>query len=122
MIDHLSVHVTDLAASAAFYDAVLTPLGARRLRDSGDVIGYGDDRPAFWIGAAQTPGAARETHLAFAAASRSAVRAFHDAALRVGATVLHPPGLRPEYHEHYYAAYVRAPDGHNVEAVCRLPG
>ncbi len=60
--------------------------------------------------------------IAFRAASRDAVRSFHQAALGVGAEVLHAPRLFPEYHEHYFGAFVRDPDGHNVEAVCHLPG
>jgi catechol 2,3-dioxygenase-like lactoylglutathione lyase family enzyme len=121
MIDHLSVQVRDLDASAAFYDAVLAPLGAGRVADFGEVIGYGTGRPEFWLGAARTPGGPRETHIAFEAATRAAVVAFHEAALAAGAESLHAPRLRPEYQPDYFGAYVRDPDGNNVEAVCRLP-
>jgi catechol 2,3-dioxygenase-like lactoylglutathione lyase family enzyme len=50
------------------------------------------------------------------------VRAFCDAARGLGAEVLHEPRVWPEYHENYYGAFVRDPDGNNVEAVCHLPG
>lgn len=60
----------------------------------------------------------RECHIAFVAPSRVAVRQFLDAALIVGTEVLHEPRLWPEYHPGYYAAFVRDPDGNNVEAVC----
>jgi len=117
MIDHVSIQVRDLQASTAFYDAVLAPLGGKRLLEFGDAIGYGTLRPEFWIGAAKTGGVAREVHLAFLAADRSAVAAFHQAAVAMGAEVLHEPRLWPEYHATYFAAFVRDPDGNNVEAV-----
>lgn len=118
MIDHVSIQVRSLRASAAFYDAVLAPLGGRRLMEFPDVLGYGTLRPEFWVGRARTAGDARETHLAFLAADAAAVKAFHEAAIAAGAVVLHPPGLHPEYHASYFAAFVRDPDGNNVEAVC----
>ena len=121
MIDHLSLQVRDVAASAAFYDAVLAPLGGKRLMDFGDVVGYGTNRPTFWIGPTETGGATREVHVAFMAADRSAVHAFHEAAMSAGAEVLHEPRVFPEYHETYYGAFVRDPDGNNVEAVCHTP-
>jgi catechol 2,3-dioxygenase-like lactoylglutathione lyase family enzyme len=121
LLDHLSIQVRDVAASAAFYDAVLGTLGGRRLMDFGDVIGYGADRPDFWLGPTTTAGAAREAHIAFAAPDRAAVKAFHDAAVAAGAEVLHEPRLWPEYHSTYFGAFVRDPDGNNVEAVCHAP-
>jgi catechol 2,3-dioxygenase-like lactoylglutathione lyase family enzyme len=122
MLDHVSLQVTDLPESAAFYDAVLAALGGRRLRELGRTIGYGAQRPCFWIGVATTPGDAREAHIAFAAADRDAVVAFWEAAMAHGAEGLHPPKVWPEYHESYFGAFVRDPDGNNVEAVCHAPG
>jgi catechol 2,3-dioxygenase-like lactoylglutathione lyase family enzyme len=113
---------TDLVASAAFYDAVLAPLGAQRIMDFGSAIGYGvPPHPDFWISALDTGQGFRESHLAFTAPSRAAVRAFFDLAVAEGAVVLHEPRLWPEYHATYYGAFVRDPDGNNVEAVCHLP-
>ena len=60
-------------------------------------------------------------HIAFTAADRPTVRAFHDAAVAAGAEVLHAPKEWPEYHAGYYGAFVRDPDGNNVEAVCHRP-
>jgi len=121
VLDHVSIQCTDLVASAAFYDVVLEPLGAQRVFDLGNAIGYGSPpRPDFWIGAQSTGEGFRESHLAFVAPSRTAVRAFFDVAVAEGAQVLHPPRLRPEYHATYFAAYVRDPDGNNIEAVCHL--
>jgi catechol 2,3-dioxygenase-like lactoylglutathione lyase family enzyme len=121
MIDHVSIQTSDLAASAAFYDAVLATVGGRRIMDFGQAMGYGIDFPDFWIGAATTPGPARESHLAFSAADRASVVAFFDAAVALGAEVLHEPRVWPEYHENYFGAFVRDPDGNNVEAVCHRP-
>jgi catechol 2,3-dioxygenase-like lactoylglutathione lyase family enzyme len=122
VIDHLSMQCTDVAAAAAFYDAVLAPLGGERVMDFGEAIGYGiPPRPEFWIGAQQTGEGFRESHIAFTAPDRSAVRAFFSAAVAAGAEVLHEPRLWPEYHPDYYGAFVRDPDGNNVEAVCHRP-
>jgi catechol 2,3-dioxygenase-like lactoylglutathione lyase family enzyme len=121
MIDHVSIQVRDVQASAAFYDTVLGVLGGKRLLDFGNVIGYGTARPDFWIGPTSTGGEAREMHLAFEAADRATVVAFRDAAVAAGAEVLHEPRVFPEYHPTYFGAFVRDPDGNNVEAVCHAP-
>ena len=122
MLDHLSIQCADLAASAAFYDAVLAPLGGQRVMDFGNVIGYGvPPTPDFWIGRQATGDGFRESHIAFSAPSRAAVQAFFDTAMAQSAEVLHEPRLWPEYHATYYGAFVRDPDGNNVEAVCHQP-
>jgi catechol 2,3-dioxygenase-like lactoylglutathione lyase family enzyme len=122
MIDHVAIQCADMSASATFYDAVLAPLGGVRVMDFGVVIGYGTpERPDFWIGQFNSGEGFRESHLAFSAADRAAVRAFFDAAVEAGGEVLHEPRVWPEYHQHYYGAFVRDPDGNNVEAVCHLP-
>jgi catechol 2,3-dioxygenase-like lactoylglutathione lyase family enzyme len=122
MLDHVSVQCADIAASTAFYDAVLAPLGGQRVMDFGEVIGYGaPPMPDFWIGLQQTGDGFRESHIAFRAADRAAVRAFFDAAVGAGAEVLHAPRIWPEYHENYFGAFVRDPDGNNVEAVSHNP-
>ena len=121
MIDHISLQVADLPTSAAFYDAVLAPLGGRRLMDLDVTIGYGTDQPSFWVSQIESPQPGVEHHVAFSAPDRAAVEAFHAAATAAGAETLNAPRLWPEYHENYFAAFVRDPDGHNVEAVCQLP-
>jgi len=119
VLDHLSIQCADLPASAAFYDAVLAPLGGARVMDFGNVIGYGrPQRPTFWLGPLTTGEPNREVHIAFQAPDRAAVRAFFAAALETGATVLHEPRVWAEYHPTYYGGFVRDPDGNNVEAVC----
>ncbi|MEO5842760.1 MAG: VOC family protein [Acidimicrobiales bacterium] len=120
MLDHLGIQCVDVPTAAAFYDAVFVPLGFRRVMDFGEFIGYGDQKPDFWVGP-NTGSGFRESHIAFQAADRAAVRAFFDAAVKVGAEVLHEPRVWPEYHSDYYGAFVRDPDGNNVEAVCHAP-
>ena len=122
MLDHLGLQCADLQASAAFYDAVLAPLGGSRLMDFGVALGYGvPPMPDFWISAWDSGEGFRESHVAFSARDRDAVRAFFDAAVALGAEVLHEPRVWPEYHPDYYGAFVRDPDGNNVEAVCHTP-
>ena len=119
MLDHLSVQCADPSSASLFYDGVLAPLGASRVMDFGEVIGYGlEGKPEFWVGPLVSGEPNREVHVAFRAKDRAGVRAFFDAAVSLGAPVLHEPRAWPEYHEHYYAAFVRDPDGNTVEAVC----
>jgi catechol 2,3-dioxygenase-like lactoylglutathione lyase family enzyme len=122
VLDHLSIQCADVESSATFYDAVLAPLGGERVMDFGDVIGFGvAPKPDFWIGPRNTGEGFRESHIAFYATSRSAVRAFFEAGVATGAEVLHLPGVWPEYHPDYYGAFLRDPDGNNVEAVSHGP-
>ena len=122
MLDHLGIQCADMAVSATFYDTVLAPLGARRLMDFGAAIGYGvAPKPDFWISEFNSGDGFRESHIAFEASDRATVRDFFEAAVGAGAEVLHEPRLWPEYHENYYGAFVRDPDGNNVEAVCHAP-
>jgi catechol 2,3-dioxygenase-like lactoylglutathione lyase family enzyme len=119
VLDHLSIQCADVASSARFYDAVLRPLGGSRILDFGQVIGFGVGRkPDFWLGPRSTGDGFRECHIAFEAPDRASVRSFFDAAVGTGAEVLHEPREWPEYHPGYYGAFVRDPDGNNVEAVC----
>lgn len=121
MIDHVSIGVTGLEAGAAFYDAVLEALGMRRLKEFPEAIGYGHDRPTFWIGASGESGFSPGPglHVAFAAKTREAVDAFHATALSHGGRDAGAPGPRPWYGPDYYGAFVFDPTGTKVEAVCR---
>lgn len=120
MLDHVSVGVTDVARARAFYDAVLGALGYKLLHGYDEGAGYGADYPYFWIGKALdggTPVPSPGTHICFKAPTRAAVIAFHRTALAHGATDAGEPGLRPQYTDRYYAAFVYDPDGHKIEAV-----
>ena len=121
MLSHLSLGVRDLERAAAFYDAALAPLGVVRVWSFDDAIGYGlpggQDKLALWNHPdAEQLAAGPGFHLCFAAPSQEAVAAFHAAALEHGGTDEGGPGLRPHYGETYYAAFVRDPDGHKLEA------
>ena len=121
MLDHLAIQCADVPTAAAFYDTVLAPLGGSRQMDFGEVIGFGTpDRPSFWLGPL-ADGVNRPIHVAFVAADRATVDAFFAAAVATGAEVLHEPRVWPEYHASYYGAFVRDPDGNNVEAVTHRP-
>lgn len=120
MIDHVTLQVTDVPASQAFYEAVLAPLGIRARHTDGAAVGFSGDGPgSFWLCPAQRKDD-RELHIAFTAPTRAVVRAFHQAAVDFGADVLHAPRTFPEYHEAYFGCFIRDPDGHNIEAVCHL--
>jgi len=123
MLDHLSIQCADVAVSAAFYDAVLVAVGGQRILEfDGPTIGYGvPPMPDFWIGPNMTGDDFRESHIAFNAPDRAAVDSFFTAGITAGAVVLHEPRVWPEYHPNYYGAFIRDPDGNNVEAVCHLP-
>lgn len=119
MLDHVSIQCRDVTASAAFYDAVLATIGGERIFEFGEgaVIGYGvPPMPDFWIGPQETGEGFRESHVAFTAPSRQAVDEFFRAAVAFGSDALYEPKVWPEYHPGYYGAFVRDPDGNNVEA------
>lgn len=103
--------------SVTWYEQALAPLGYKLLMRFPTAAGFGlDGKPDFWI--APAGGKPSTIHVAFVAKTRSVVDAFYAAAIAAGGTDNGKPGTRPMYHEHYYAAFVHDPDGHNVEAVC----
>ena len=121
MISHISVGVRDVAAAGNFYDAALKPLGYKRLYDSAEAIGYGAGDPEFWVMRAERPVAdddASGVHFCLDAPSRAAVDAFHAAALKAGGRDHGKPGIRKDYGENYYAAFVKDPAGYRIEAYC----
>lgn len=120
MIDHVSVAVRDLEASARFYEAVLGAIGYARLETRPNTIAFGKKYSEFWINRRpdMTPVAHDSgAHVALRTASTEAVDAFHAAALAAGGRSDGAPGLRPQHGEGYYAAFVRDPDGNRIEAV-----
>lgn len=125
MLDHLSIAVSDLGRSRAFYDAVLEPLGYVRVFESSGAVGYAppgqrDDPFAIRSGAnGFVP--PQEMHIAFAARSREAVIRFHEIAIGLGAPSDGEPQLHPMYSEGYFAAFVLDPDGYRLEAVFHEP-
>lgn len=120
MLGHISLGVRDLAKAAAFYDAILLPLGYCRTDTAGGSIGYGlpdsanDRLRLFERSEASPPGPG--FHLAFIAPTRAAVDQCHEAALQHGGADAGAPGWRPQYGPDYYAAFFVDPDGHKLEA------
>lgn len=120
MFDHIGIRASNIEASQVFFLRALNPLGITIAMKGPHGAGLGrDGKPSLWIYA--TKDRPVPLHLAFAAERRSQVDAFHRAAIEAGGQDNGPPGLRTHYHAHYYAAFVIAPDGHNVEVVCHLP-
>jgi catechol 2,3-dioxygenase-like lactoylglutathione lyase family enzyme len=117
VIDHVGIEVSDLARSAAFYDAVFFAIGVRRMHESDHALAYGVTQANFWIVTRGQPPAPGYGHLAFRAAGRVAVDAAHRAGLRNGGRDDGKPGPRPRYGARYYAAYLLDPDGLRVEIV-----
>ena len=121
MIDHISIAVRDLTPAARFYERLLATLGMIKLREWPDAaIGYGKKYPEFWINkrASMAPVANDSgAHICLRAPSPEAVDAFHSTAIAAGGASDGAPGLRAEYHENYYAAFIRDPDGNRIEAV-----
>jgi catechol 2,3-dioxygenase-like lactoylglutathione lyase family enzyme len=122
VFDHVGLNVKNYAASRAFYEQALAPLGYRVVMafDQWKAAGFGtdDDKPEFWVSEREPLGAG--THVAFACADRATVDAFHEAALAAGGVDNGPPGVREHYHPSYYAAFANDLDGNNVEAVCHV--
>ena len=130
VIDHVGIRVSDLAASRRMYEAALAELGFVVLfegefeRDAYVLFGRGDSDDFSLHTVGTQPGRDRVTtgaHIAFPAEDAAAVERWHAAAVRNGGRDNGPPGLRPEYTGHYYAAFVLDPDGNNVEAVFHAP-
>ncbi|MEZ4431298.1 MAG: VOC family protein [bacterium] len=123
MYDHISLGVADLERAAAFYDACLAPLGLVPLFRQPRAVGYGPpgfkgEAPfAIVLGGGEARAPGKGFHLAFAAASRAAVDGWYAAAMAHGGVDEGEPGIRENYDPGYYAAFVRDPDGHRLEAV-----
>ncbi|MCW5729329.1 MAG: VOC family protein [Alphaproteobacteria bacterium] len=122
MFNHVSIGVRDLAASRKFYDAALAPLGLSCLSSGESHLGYGAKGAiGLWLGPTGHPVPADERsglHFCFDAPNRASVRAFYESALKAGGRDNGKPGLRKEYGDNYYAAFVVDPDGYRIEAYC----
>jgi catechol 2,3-dioxygenase-like lactoylglutathione lyase family enzyme len=120
MFDHVVIGVSDFAASKTFFLKALEPLGIAEVTDGPlgiEIVGRNNASLCLFQ-SAEKPA---RLHLAFKAETRRQVEEFHRAALAAGGKDNGAPGLRPQYHARYYAAFVIGPDGHNIEAVCHEP-
>jgi len=119
MIEHVSIGVRDLAKAKKFYDAAFAPLGYKCLTEGAGWLGYGSKAPEFWVLKVERPvpgDAASGLHFCVGAASRKVVDAFYQAALSSGGSDNGKPGVRVDYGENYYAAFVNDPEGYRIEA------
>jgi catechol 2,3-dioxygenase-like lactoylglutathione lyase family enzyme len=124
MFDHVSIGVKSLERSQAFYDAALGPLGYDRLTNFRNVSGYGAERVSLWVSEVAKPVVAdmqSGLHFCFVAPTQESVDAFYANGLANGGTDNGPPGVRPDYSEFYYAAFVIDPDGYRLEAYFKRP-
>ena len=124
LLDHFSITVRDLARAERFYDAVMRALSAKKIYSRADAIGYGErNRPGddghsyFSVYQSDTANIDRRRHWCWRTQSAEQVRAFHAAGLAAGGRDAGAPGLRPDYHPGYYAAFLEDPEGNRVEAV-----
>ena len=124
MLNHVSIGVKDLAASQRFYDAALEALGYKRVFESAEYVCYGTKSPEFCVVAAKRPVPAdneSSLHFCFDATRRADVNAFHRVAIAAGGRDNGAPGIRKDYGDDYYAAFVIDPDGYRLEAYTTSP-
>jgi catechol 2,3-dioxygenase-like lactoylglutathione lyase family enzyme len=116
MLDHISLRVQDFQRAIAFYKTALAPIGYDVIMEYPGAAGLGaQGKPDFWIMKTEQP--LNPTHVAFVS-HRDRIDAFHQAALGAGGSDNGAPGLRVDYHPHYYAAFIYDPEGNNIEVVC----
>ncbi|MEH6557641.1 MAG: VOC family protein [Oceanicoccus sp.] len=120
MIDHIAIPVSDYEKSRTFYKSALAPLDYKLIMEHGiSGGGFGcDNKPDFWI---QESSNIAPIHIALSSKDRATVDAFYKSALEAGGIDNGEPGVRSEYHPTYYGAFIKDPDGHNIEAVCHIP-
>lgn len=129
MFSHLFVGVSDFDRALAFYRALMPVLGIEeRFCEKGRPWAGWQSRPGprplFLIGSpfdAQAHAAGNGQMVAFLAESRAVVERAHAVALASGGTSEGAPGLRPEYHAHYYGAYFRDTEGNKLCVACHSP-
>ena len=121
MLDHVALNISDGAVAKAFYERALEPLGYTVGMEVDEHVGFrsAEGELDFWLSRRGEPSS--PVHVAFHAADRSAVDAYHATAIAAGGVDNGAPGVRAEYHENYYAAFVLDPEGNNIEAVCQKP-
>lgn len=127
VFSHVTLGTSDLGRAMAFYDRVMGTIGLVRHSTGRTFAGYGHAVDArlgvnsLWILLPENQQPAsfgNGTNIAFLARTRVMVQQFHDAALAGGGSDAGPPGLRPDVHPNFYAAYVRDLDGNKLAVVC----
>lgn len=127
LLDHVSIGVPNLDAARPFYDSIMKALGATKVYDRANGLGYGercssDDADSTFLAVYLDPSRidVNKRHWCFKATSREQVDIFFAAGLAAGGRSDGEPGLRPHYHSNYYAAFLFDPAGNRVEAVCHI--
>ena len=120
MFDHIVFGVRDYEKSKHFYIKVLSPLGVSVVSENDLGIELSTDGKSSLCIRRNPEPKPSHLHLAFVASNREQVRNFHRLALDNGAPDNGEPGVRLDYSDQYYAAYVLDPDGHNIEMVCHV--
>jgi catechol 2,3-dioxygenase-like lactoylglutathione lyase family enzyme len=120
MIDHISVGVADLEQAKVFYEQLLSIIGYQKLVERSTDVGFGKKYPEFWLN--HRPDLVPQdedtgTHICFRASSVEQVDAFHQVAIRLGASCSGKPGYRKEYSNNYYAAFIKDANNHKIEVV-----
>ncbi|PCJ32437.1 MAG: lactoylglutathione lyase [Moraxellaceae bacterium] len=122
MFSHVSIGSSDPNKASMFYDEVLGALGIKTLFNVEGAVAYGEPAgPKTFIlkpfdGGSPTP--SNGGHIAYLATTRAQVDDFYATALKLGGTDEGAPSIRPQYHQNYYGAYVRDPEGNKIQAVC----
>jgi catechol 2,3-dioxygenase-like lactoylglutathione lyase family enzyme len=115
VISHVTIEVSDLERSSAFYDALFAALGWRRHTDSAERIGWGIAKPWFFVTTGGPTVQSGSELVCFSASGRAAVKGAWESGVQAGGTDDGEPGVRPEYGPSYYSAYLRDPDGYRIE-------
>ena len=125
LLDHVSISVPSIDVARVFYDAVMDALGVAKVYDRPGALGYGVRCTAVepmhtYLAVYESKDANLDTkrHWCFKANTRAQVRSFHEAGLAHGGSDDGAPGLRTNYHEHYFGAFLLDPCGNRIEAVC----
>jgi catechol 2,3-dioxygenase-like lactoylglutathione lyase family enzyme len=122
MIDHAGLRVSDIAKAKEFYSKALAPIGYKMIAEYPEykIAGFGEPpKSDLWLSSGE--GVEDTNHVAFVAKDKAAVDGFHKAGISAGGTDNGAPGYRKDYSPGYYAAFVKDPDGHNIEVVFHDP-
>ncbi|EMN7207319.1 VOC family protein [Vibrio parahaemolyticus] len=119
ILNHVSVGASDVAKAVGFYDSVLSTLFIKRAHYIENIAAAYGENFEFWVGSPceRKTTSSNGAHIAFNAPSKEAVDQFYATAIELGGSCAGKLGLRPEYGETYYAAFVRDLDGNKIEAV-----
>jgi catechol 2,3-dioxygenase-like lactoylglutathione lyase family enzyme len=124
LLDHVSISVKTLPDCVEFYDAIMGSLGCEKVYETETSLGYGvrctageENHSCLAVYESSSANTDDARHWCFKAESRSVVESFYQAGIDYGGKCNGAPGLRVNYHESYYGAFLYDPFGNRVEAV-----